>query len=107
MITLLNTSIITDFGNYSYSHITLEAARQLIADSGGNIQSAIGHQSTADILTDLIGLPVAVNLIEYRQQAGEKALVFKLRGRAPEGTILDREQIEKIGYDFGLLERTN
>jgi hypothetical protein len=34
------------------------------------------------------------------QQEGQVALVFKLKGRAPEGVILDRSQIEEIGYEF-------
>lgn len=68
-------------------------------------QSAIGHQATAEILSELLSVPVGVNRIEYSQQVGERAIVFKLRGRVPEGCILTRNQIEEIGYDFGLLER--
>lgn len=105
MITLLNTSIITAHGQYSFSPFSLEEAKRLIAEAGDDIQSAIGHQATADILTELLGIPVAVNRIEYRQQVGDQAIVFKLRGRAPEGVILNREEVEKVGYDFGLLER--
>ena len=105
MITLLNTSIITTHGQFSFFPATLEQVKELINKADGNVQSAIGHQATADILTELLGIPVAVNRIEYRQQVGEQAIVFKLRGRAPEGAILNREEVEKIGYDFGLIER--
>lgn len=81
-----------------------DAAKTLI--TGNAWQSAIGHASTAEILSDLLGVLVPVARIQYEQQPGEQALVFKLRGRAPEGVILDRSQIEEIGYDFGLLTRT-
>jgi len=33
-------------------------------------------------------------------------LVFKLKGRVPEGKVLSREELEAIGYEFGLLTRT-
>jgi hypothetical protein len=32
-------------------------------------------------------------------------LVFKLKGLAPEGKILSREELEAVGYEFGLLVR--
>lgn len=103
MLTLLNTSILTTFGQFDYQPITLETARSMV--SSGDFESAIGHQATAEILTELLQVPVAVNRVNYSQGVNEKAIVFKLRGRAPEGAILTREQIDAIGYDFGLLER--
>jgi hypothetical protein len=68
-------------------------------------QSAIGHQATAEILTELLGVAVPVNRINYVQGVGDVAIVFKLRGRAPEGVILSRSEVEQMGYDFGLLTR--
>lgn len=103
MITLLNTSIITGFGQFDYSPSELSEVKNLLAESA--FQSAIGHQATADILSDLLGRPVPVNRINYAQQPGDVAIVFKLRGRAPEGAILDRAQVEEMGYDFGILRK--
>ena len=65
--------------------------------------SAIGHETTAQILTELLGFEIPVNRIEYRQEPGDIALVFKLRGRPSEGKILTRDEIEAMGYDFGIL----
>ena len=80
------------------------------AGGGGMIyplyKSAIGHESTAEILTELLGVNVPVNRQNYVQGINDKAIVFKLKTRAPEGVILNREQIEEIGYEFGLLTRT-
>jgi hypothetical protein len=69
------------------------------------LQSAIGHQATAEILSDLLGRPVPVNRIQYSQNLGDKAIVFKVKGRVPEGVILKREEVEAMGYEFGILER--
>ena len=100
--TILNTSILTNFGSYEYQKISLEDAKAVVSNG---FNSAIGHQSTADILTSLLGVNVSLNRIQYSQKVGELALVFKLNGRPEEGAILSREEIEKIGYEFGLLRR--
>ncbi len=120
MITILNTSILTNFGHYTYTPISLEKIRQdfqCMACYGNHpcqycggtgfasFQSAIGHQSTAEILTELLGVTVPVNRIEYKQEIGDIAIVFKLKGRPQEGKILNRAEIEAIGYEFGFLRR--
>lgn len=104
---LLNTSIITTDGNYERRTITLDDALDLLKQHGGDVDSAIGHQSTADILTILLGVPVPVNRQQFTQQPGQSALVLQLNGRPPEGTILDRDQVEAIGYELKLLTRTS
>lgn len=103
MITLLNTSILTQHGPYDYRPIPLDDARAIVRAQP--FQSAIGHQATADILTELLGVPVPLNRTQYEQAEGDLALVFKLNGRPPEGTILSREQIDEMGYSFGVLYR--
>lgn len=105
---LLNTSILTTFGTFIYAPLTLAQAQDLVADfqtDGREIQSAIGHQATAALLTDLLAYPVAANRTEFRQTTDDVALIFKLRGRVPEGRVLDRDQLEAVGYEFGRLTR--
>lgn len=107
-ITLLNSSILTDYGTYQYRPLTLDEARAIVADAraaGDEIESAIGHQSTAELLSALLGVAVETNRIEYRQRKGDVALVFKLSKRPPEGVVLTRDELEKLGYEFGLLTR--
>jgi hypothetical protein len=103
-IVLLNTSILTDYGTYKYSGISVAEAIKYVGGAKEAV-SAIGHQSTADILTELLGLPVKVNRINYRQEIGDIAIVFKLSGRPEEGKILSRSDIEAIGYSFGLMTK--
>lgn len=107
-LTLLNTSILTSFGTYLYEPLTLEEARALIREfqqEGKAIQSAIGHQATAELLSGLLEYPVAVNRMDFKQTVETAGLVFKLKGRPPEGKILSREELEEMGYEFGLLQR--
>ena len=102
-LAILNTSILTVTGIFELKDITLQEAQQLVKDN--NILSAVGHQSTADILTTLLGVQVPMNRIMFEQEVGQKCLVFKLNGRPEEGKILTQQEIEEIGYKFQLLTR--
>jgi hypothetical protein len=103
-LALLNTSIITADGAFTLQTVTLHEALELLSEAS-NVDSAIGHTSTAQILTELLGQEVAVNRQQFRQEIGQSALVFKLKGRPEEGQILTREEIEKIGYELKVLTR--
>ena len=104
-LALLNTSILTAAGNYILTDISLDQARQLVTDNAGNLDSAIGHASTAEIMTTLLEADIPVNRQMFSQDIGQRALVFKHNGRPEEGKILTTEEIEAIGYKFQLLER--
>lgn len=100
---ILNTSILTAAGTYKLEDITLEDAKNLVAEN--EIDSAVGHVATAEIMTTLLGVEIPVNRQLFTQQPGQSALVFKLNGRPEEGKILTVEEIEQIGYKFQLLKR--
>lgn len=104
-LAILNTTILTVDGLFSLKTISLEEAKRVI-DSyrPENIISAVGHQSTSDILSTLLKVDIKVNRIMFKQEPGQEALCFKLNGRPEEGKILTVEEIEKIGYEFKLLE---
>ena len=105
----LNTSIVTAPGTYTYSAASIDQVLSLMQageHTGIPTLSAIGHASTAEIMSELLHTKIEVNRIEYRAEVGDVAVVFKLRGRPPEGKIFTREEIESLGYDFGLLSRT-
>lgn len=103
-VAVLNTAILTADGDFTLQTISLEAAKALVASPAGFL-SAIGHESTAQILTELLDVEIRMNRIEFVQQPQQVALVFKLNGRAPEGTILTAQEIERIGYSLKKLTR--
>ena len=92
----------TCFGNYEYKQISVTEAKELIKNG---FQSAVGHQSTCDVLNTLLDPDIEMNRIVYQQQVGETALIFKLNCRAQEGKILTASEIEAMGYTFGRLVR--
>ena len=109
-LAILNTSIVTSDGNYTVTTIPTYQAINICKsamDSGYGIDSAIGHEATAAILTTILGTDIPVNRQLFSQQVGQYALVFKLNGRPGNGVELTREQIEEIGFTFKLMKRTN
>ncbi|HJD37289.1 MAG TPA: YddF family protein [Candidatus Blautia ornithocaccae] len=100
---ILNTSILTVAGEYTLKDIDLDTAKDLVSQN--DLDSAVGHASTAQIMTKLLGVEIPVNRQQFCQQPGQQALVFKLNGRPQEGKILTAEEIEQIGYKFQILER--
>lgn len=102
-LAILNTSILTTPGSYHLEDITLETARDLVYTN--ELDSAVGHQSTAEIMSTLLNIDIPVNRQMFAQHPGQQALVFKLNGRPEEGKILSVEEIEQIGYKFQLLTR--
>lgn len=109
-LAILNTSIVTTDGTYTVESITPERALSLvrwaIGPEGDGIDSAVGHPSTAQILTTLLGVEVPVSRQLFAQQVGQQAVAFKLNGRPEPGKELNQEELEEIGFTFKLLTRT-
>lgn len=103
-LAILNTSILTASGSYTLRDITLEEARDLVENN--ELDSAVGHASTAQVMTALLGVRIFANRQLFVQNPGQQALVFKINGRPEEGKILTAAEIEEIGYKFQLLTRT-
>ncbi len=103
---LLNTSILTSYGNYSYIAVQENRVAAELLHYG--FTSAIGHTSTAEVLNTILnpyGVDVKTNRISISLKAGDKAFIFKLNDRPPEGRILTVKELEEIGYSFGLITK--
>ena len=102
-IGIFNGTVATTNGVYKISDISVEDSKKLICKNG--FISAIGHKSTAEAISDTFNMNIPMNRINFKQEVRQKAIVFKLNRRPPEGSILCREEIERIGYSFKLMER--
>lgn len=106
-LALLNTAILTHSGNYTLTDISVDEARQLVQDNIDNLDSAVGHQSPAEIMTTLLDVEIPVNRQVFAHEVGQSAIVFKLNGRPEEGKVLSVEEIKQIGFKFQLLTRND
>jgi hypothetical protein len=102
-LAVLNTSIVTTDGSYTLETITTEQA--ILLAGSAEIDSAVGHESTAQILSTILGVEVPVNRQLFAQQVGQLALIFKLNGRPEPGRELSKVELEEIGFSFKLLTR--
>lgn len=102
-VAIFNGVIVTTNGLYSVSDIDIVTARKYIKQNG--FISAIGHEATAQVLSEILGITIPVNRVELQQQVGQKAIALKLNHRAPEGQILNKQQIMEVGFTLKLIER--
>jgi len=104
---LLNESVVPcgSDGIWDVKTLPLASAKSLLAHSSPATvyTSAVGHESTACIMAELLGVQVPVNRIQVTPVLGDKLLCFKLKQRAPEGVVLSVEEIEQLGHEWVLM----
>jgi len=100
---LFNGTVATTNGLYRISDIDIDMAKKYIKQYG--FISAIGHEATAEIMSEVLEINIPMNRIQFHQEIGQIAIVFKLNERPPEGDILNRQEIERIGYSFKIMQR--
>ncbi len=126
---LMNTTIVPCAGLWEVSRVQgerLQALERLVEEDlylpamAGEMRrlreevvSAIGHADTTNLINRELGRleclaagfePVITNRMVVQPVAGDRFVCIKLRGRIPEGVLLNEEQIEKIGYEWMRME---
>lgn len=99
---LLNTCIVPWFDGGAVVNIrsvSLAEARLLVADGA---VSHIGHQATAEILTGLLGQPVAMDRKPW--DGCGKALIFQCHTRLEEGKIYTTAEMAALKFGFRLMD---
>jgi len=74
--------------------ISLEDVRGVLKST--SFTSAVGHESTASLLSTLLGLPVEACRVQITLSPGDRAIIFQLLVRLPEGAVLTREEIQAL-----------
>ena len=104
MLYLLNTTVIPGGADGIWQATSLSLGQaQVYAMHSKSYTSAVGHESTAEIMSELLKVDVSVNRIQVKPVPGDQMLCFKLLKRAPEGVILSRKEINELGHEFVLM----
>jgi hypothetical protein len=102
MLYLLNTLIVPiDFDKYpsatiKVTRISVEEAKKLL--SKNQFTSAIGHEATAKVLSQLLSIPIPVNRISVWMKEGDIGIHFFLKTRLPEGKVLSEEELKQLQF---------
>ncbi len=101
---VLNSPVLTGYGSWEFSGpISIDEARRFLRRE--DFQSAVGHESTAQLLSDLLGQEIPLRRRGIAMEPGDTALVFRLKDRLPEGQILSMSSLGSQSYEFGVLRR--
>jgi len=76
--------------------------KQLLAE--GNFQSIVGHQATANILTQLLETDIPVNRVSVKLKETDTLIVFQLLQRIEEGRVLSEEEVLALPTKWFLVE---
>jgi len=108
MIYIFNTLIVPcNFGSENEFTVRLKkVSREQVVEllKKNEFTSAVGHQSTAEVLTAILGIQIPMNRIAVKMNVGDVGIHFFLKQRLQEGAVLDKEELEKIEYDLILSE---
>jgi transcription antitermination factor NusA-like protein len=109
MLYVFNSQIIplnwqlADSYTVKIKRIDVNQARQLVNQN--QFISAIGHESTAKLLSMLLGIDIPINRIQVEMVSGDIGLHFVLKKRLQEGQIIkDIQELQEIGFDLVMSE---
>jgi hypothetical protein len=100
---VLNAMAIVSDGKYSVKTINSEDAVTWV--EAGPFVTAIGHEGTAIVASEMLGREIKADRIFVDLQPGDEALVLKLNGRLPEGKVLSAEELRDFPKEWKILRR--
>lgn len=102
MLYVFNTAIVpVDWSRYNavtvlLRRLTLPEARELVR--AGQFISAVGHEATAQVLSQLLQINIPNSRVAVYMQPGDEGVHFVLRTRLPEGKVLSEEELKQLDY---------
>jgi len=83
----------------SITRENIENIKRVLTLPNVEIVSAVGHVSTAQFISEVLGINIPANRIPIILSDYDAVVVFQLKQRLPEGKVLTREEIAYIPFD--------
>lgn len=80
-------------GVFRYKRITLEEAIGYLKE---DFESAVGHQATAELLSELFGIEIPVRRTQIFLGHGDVLIVAQIGVRLDEGKILSKDELYSL-----------
>jgi hypothetical protein len=92
----------TERGKYTVllRKIDLSQVKEILSEV--SFTSAVGHEATAKVLSELLGMYIPHNRITVKLKPGDMCIHFALKTRLPEGKVLTEEELKQLDYEFVL-----
>jgi len=62
--------------------------------------SAVGHEPTAQLLSEMLGIEVVPNRIQVKLEKGDILVIYQLLQRLPEGRIMSKEELKAVPHKW-------
>ena len=85
-------------GTVTVERITTDEAKQIVQST--DFVSVVGHEATAQLLTQLLGINIPANRIAVQMQKGDVGIHFVLKQRLPEGKVLSYDELKALQYEL-------
>ncbi|MBK7219784.1 MAG: DUF1874 domain-containing protein [Saprospiraceae bacterium] len=102
-IYILNSPVIEGNGDYKYQIIDINKAKSFIKNK--QFTSAIGYESTAEILSTILELEIPYNRIQIKLNKGDQCLVFRIKDRVEKDRKLTKDEIKCLETELGILTK--
>jgi len=107
MLYILNSATLPLKGGKEYlikaKELSIEEAKKILQSEP--FISAVGHQSTAEALSNIFGVEIKFNRIQIQLKPGDKLISIILKKRLEEGKVIKTvEELNEIGYDIWYFE---
>lgn len=103
MLYLMNTTVIPHGADGVWHMATISAGQAVELVAARDFTSAVGHESSAAAMSSALGVTVAANRLTVCPAPGDQFLCMRLHQRPPEGVILDRAALDRIGFSWALM----
>ena len=106
MARYLLSALITPFpsnereATFKLVRLGIEEAREWVKQG---FTSAVGHPSTAQLLSNLLGVEVSTNRVQVFLKPGDEALAIQFLVRFAEGHVADLQELQRL-YEEGKIQ---